>query len=201
MDVGYMGTSVLLSLLQFCKLKKNYSKIKSLIKKRNPTLRKRRTKSHVFTWESKLELWGRFRGMEGLSKRNRKTVCLRSAGESQDHPADWFPGAAGLPKGGHMVLRRLSLDVCVKSLSQFPLWDPMDCNLPGSSVHGIFQARILEWVAIPFSRGTSQPRDQTRVSRVSCIGRRILVPRSHLGSPDTMNELRHVQRNKTKWVR
>ena len=37
--------------------------------------------------------------------------------------------------------------------------DLMDCSLPGFSVHGIFQARILEWVAIPFSRGSSQPRD------------------------------------------
>ena len=40
----------------------------------------------------------------------------------------------------------------------------MDCSLPGSSVHGIFQARVLEWIAISFSRGSSQPRDQTRVS-------------------------------------
>ena len=40
----------------------------------------------------------------------------------------------------------------------------MDCSLSGSSVHGILQARILEWVAIPFSRGSSQPRDQTQVS-------------------------------------
>ena len=39
------------------------------------------------------------------------------------------------------------------------LWDPTDCSLPGSSVHGIFQARILEWVAISFSRRSSQPRD------------------------------------------
>ena len=39
------------------------------------------------------------------------------------------------------------------------LCDPMDCSLPGSSVHGILQAKILEWVAIPFSRGSSQPRD------------------------------------------
>ena len=39
------------------------------------------------------------------------------------------------------------------------LCNPMDCNLPGSSVHGILQARILEWVMIPFSRGSSQPRD------------------------------------------
>ena len=46
--------------------------------------------------------------------------------------------------------------------------DPVDCSLPGSSVHGISQARILEWVAISFSRRTSQPRDQTHVS---CIGR------------------------------
>ena len=44
------------------------------------------------------------------------------------------------------------------------LWDPMDCSPPGSSVHGIFHARILEWFAISFSRGSSQPRDQTWVS-------------------------------------
>ena len=47
----------------------------------------------------------------------------------------------------------------------------MDCSLSGSSVHGIFQARILEWVAMPSSRGSSQPRDQTCVYYVSCIGR------------------------------
>ena len=44
------------------------------------------------------------------------------------------------------------------------LCDPMDCCPPGSSVHGILQARILEWVAIPFSRGSSRPRDWTQVS-------------------------------------
>ena len=47
------------------------------------------------------------------------------------------------------------------------LHDPMDCSLPGSSIHGILQARIVEWVAISFSRGSSQPRDQTRVSRIA----------------------------------
>ena len=46
------------------------------------------------------------------------------------------------------------------------LCGPMDCRLPGSSVHGIFQARVLEWVAISFSRGSSQPRDQTWVSHI-----------------------------------
>ena len=44
------------------------------------------------------------------------------------------------------------------------LHDPMDCSLPGFSVHGIFQAIVLEWIAISFSRRSSRPRDQTRVS-------------------------------------
>ena len=47
------------------------------------------------------------------------------------------------------------------------LFNSRDCSLPGSSVHGILQARILEWVAIPFSRGSSQPSDQTQVSCIS----------------------------------
>ena len=45
---------------------------------------------------------------------------------------------------------------------------------PGKEKHGIFQARILQWVAISFSRGSSQPKDQTRISCVSCIGRWIV---------------------------
>ena len=59
-------------------------------------------------------------------------------------------------------------------VSHVRLCDLIDCCPPGSSVHGIFQARILEWVAISFSRGTSGPRDWTGVSSVSCTGRRIL---------------------------
>ena len=43
------------------------------------------------------------------------------------------------------------------------LCDPMDCSPPGSSIHGILQARRLEWVAVPFSRGSSQPRHETQV--------------------------------------
>ena len=54
------------------------------------------------------------------------------------------------------------------------LWEPMDCSPPGSSVHGISQARILVWVAMPFSRISSWPRDRTRNFYISCIGWRIL---------------------------
>ena len=53
------------------------------------------------------------------------------------------------------------------------LCDPMDCSLPGLSVHGIFQAIILEWIAISFSRGSSQPRDRTQVSHI--VDRRFTV--------------------------
>ena len=51
----------------------------------------------------------------------------------------------------------------------------MDCSPPGSFVHRIFQARILEWVAISYSRGSSQPKNQTQVSSISCVGRQILT--------------------------
>ena len=53
------------------------------------------------------------------------------------------------------------------------LCDPMDCSLPGFSVHGIFQTIVLEWIAISFSKGSSQPRDQTWVSRI--VDRRFTV--------------------------
>ena len=59
----------------------------------------------------------------------------------------------------------------------------MDCSLPGSSVHGIFQARIVERIAISYSRGSAQPRDWIQVSRVSCITRWILYQLHHLRSP------------------
>ena len=56
----------------------------------------------------------------------------------------------------------------VSLLSSVQLFgDPIDCNLQGFSVHGIFQARILEWVAVSFSKGSYQPRDQTQVSGIT----------------------------------
>ena len=63
---------------------------------------------------------------------------------------------------------------CSVALSCLTLCDPMDCSLPGSSVHGIYQVGILEQVAISYSRKSSRPRNQTRISCVSCISRWIL---------------------------
>ena len=64
---------------------------------------------------------------------------------------------------------RLLLQIKKSEVTQsYPaLCNPMDCSLPGSSIHGIFQARVLEWVATSFSRGSSWPRDWTQVSRIA----------------------------------
>ena len=59
--------------------------------------------------------------------------------------------------------------LCVYLVVQLCLtvYDPIDCSLPGTSVHGILQVRILEWVATSFSRGSSRPRNQTQVSGIA----------------------------------
>ena len=62
---------------------------------------------------------------------------------------------------------------CYYNYNSVRLCDPMHCSLPGSSVHGNFQAIVLEWIAISFSRGSSQPRDQTWVSRI--VDRRFTI--------------------------
>ena len=81
------------------------------------------------------------------------------------------------PWGWRQSRMNQSEDLQTHTLSRFShvrLCDPMDSSPPGSSVHEILQARILEWVAVPSSRDSSQPWDQTCISFVSCIGRRAL---------------------------
>ena len=73
----------------------------------------------------------------------------------------------------HCISGRSQYRVCVCPVMSESFW-PHGLSPPGSSVHQIIQAKILEWVAIPFSRGSSWPRDWAHVSCVSCIGWRIL---------------------------
>ena len=68
----------------------------------------------------------------------------------------------------YLCMHAKSVQLCLT------LCNPLDCSPPGSSIHGILQTRILEWGAMPSSRGSSQPRDWTLVSYVSCIGRWVL---------------------------
>ena len=69
-------------------------------------------------------------------------------------------------------IHKLCVCVCVYAQSYPTLCNPTDCSLAGSSVHGILQARKFEWVAIPFSRGSSQTQDWTQVS---CIADRFFT--------------------------
>ena len=87
----------------------------------------------------------------------------------------------------HLVSSRGSLCACSAAKLCLTLCNPMDCSPAGSPVYGIFQARILEWVAISFSWGSFQPRDQTRTSCASCIAGGVLttVP------PSKPNEKQH----------
>ena len=77
------------------------------------------------------------------------------------------------PEKAHTIIMYESESESEVPQSCLTLCDPMDCSLSSSSVHGIFQARMLEWIAISFSRGTSQPRNRTLVSHIA--GRRFTV--------------------------
>ena len=65
--------------------------------------------------------------------------------------------------------------LCSVTQSCPTLWDPNDCSPPGSSVHGLLQARILEWVAMSYSRGSSRPKDWTHVSCICSHQRKINI--------------------------
>ena len=84
------------------------------------------------------------------------------------------------------------LCTCVPVQSCLTLCDPMDCSPPDSSVHGISQARMLEWFTMPSSRGSSQPRDPTCISCASCVAGGFFISeppgkKFHLTSPLTPN--------------
>ena len=85
----------------------------------------------------------------------------------------------------HACVHAKSLQSCL------PLWDSVDCSLPHSSVLGVLQAEVLEWIAMPSSRGPSLPRDQTHVPYISYI---CSLPLTPPGKPWNGSI-----RNQTKW--
>ena len=102
------------------------------------------------------------------------TWTVRKGGETQSPPPFDPPCVQSfhsLSKPLHLgvTLRRDSV-MCVRvCFSRVCPCDPVDCSPPGSSVQGILQARMLEWVAMPSSRASSPPRDRTCVSSDYCI--------------------------------
>ena len=95
-------------------------------------------------------------------KEESEKVDLTQHSENKDH---------GIQSHHFMANERKKESEVTQSCAT--LCDPMDCSLPGSPVPGIFQARVLEWVSISFSRGSSQPRDWTQVSCIA--GRRFTL--------------------------
>ena len=112
----------------------------------------------VLIWESHTEWWG-----------------IRP----QSTDVKWIYTFGGQEKGIDIIWS--GIDVCMYTWSCPTLYDPMDCSPLGSSDHGIFQARIQNWVAISYSRGSSWPRDRTCPFCVYCIADSL--PLSHRGSP------------------
>ena len=84
--------------------------------------------------------------------------------------------------------------------SRLTLCDPMDCSPAGPSVRGIFQARILEWFAISYFRGSSQYRDWTQVSRVSCSGQADSLPLAPPAKPPYLLYLDSKLLSPSNWV-
>ena len=101
------------------------------------------------------------------------------------HCARWY---------NYKVMRLYYKGVQAQVLICVWLCNPRDCSLPGSSVHGTIQARILEWVAISYSRGSSRSRDWTHLSCISWTGWWILYQLHHLGNyiPNTTPKSSYV---------
>ena len=99
----------------------------------------------------------------------------------------FFPHWPEFECDGQAVILGHEMCCVLSCFSHVQLCSPMDCGPPGSSVHGILQARILERTAMLSSRGSSQPRDQTHISFVSCIGRWVLYHSSYLESLSSWN--------------
>ena len=97
-----------------------------------------------------------------------KEPKLERVWRNEKHPSSMLECQLGTPTMETVCMYAKSLQSCLT------LYDPMDCNLPDSSIHGILQSRILEWIPMPSSRGASPLGDRTRISYVSCLGRQVL---------------------------
>ena len=126
--------------------------------------------------------WRWWWGCESVGVKHGSLDTVKSASSKCTAPAvPRFPRHQGLVS----TWWRLLAHPCMHAhrFSRVRLWDPVNHSSPGSSVHGILQARILEWVTVLSSRGSSWSRDWTCASYVSCINRQVLYHWHHLGSP------------------
>ena len=128
--------------------------------------------------------WTSYSSVPGSQKEKKNKDKFQGAKRSLISSVPWESlhpreeGLAAVRGGGQCQNTGLYLFICSSVIRKVKvlfaqlcqiLWDSMDFSLPGSSVHGTLQARILDWVAMPSSRAASQLKDWTHVSCISCI--------------------------------
>ena len=115
-----------------------------------------------------------------VSRRQASPHLLGFSSNISSIPESWSPGSVPRSPSSH-CFGVLCLGCCVKcySLSHVQPCDSMNYSPPGSSIHGILQARVLEWAAISFSMGSSPPRDRTQVSCIAAIREAWLFSKTH----------------------
>ena len=138
------------------------------------------TEDEMVGWHHRLS-WHEFEQALGDSERQGSLACCSAWGHKELDMTELLNSNNNESKDHRQVpwaqIRNLIPSTCVHVQllqSCLTLCNPMDCCLPGSYVHGIIPARILEWVAMPSFRGSFQPRDQTHISCGSFTGRQIL---------------------------
>ena len=127
---------------------------------------KRTTEDEMVGWHHQLDVH-EFEQALGVGDEQGSLACYSPWGHKEMD--NWVAELSWSFKINNTCKLCVCVCVCVCVQACLTLWDPIDCNPLGSSVLGIFQARILEWGAISFSRVSSCPRDQTPVSSISCL--------------------------------
>ena len=131
-----------------------------------PFLRHKLRNSQVEEMRRARKAWEKGTNFHALSKCHSSRLSIHQPGTCSPTWKLPKPSASGFLWQLHYAFMSDHIIIVNSEVAQLcpTLCDPMDCSLPGSSVHGIFQAIVLEWIAISFSRGSSQRRDRTRVS-------------------------------------